>query len=129
MNFVHKESLSAGFSLKKFFASDEFMITLSRYTSVPSSLCFESFTACKCGSCLMCFYSASFATFSVPLIHLSEKFLISFNSMLPLLTIKTSNAADLIFSVDIKICFHPKFFLPLSKCFYCGCFFIWSHCI
>ena len=77
MNFACKEPLSAVFSLKKIFAIGEFIITLFWFTSVPSLLCFESFTVCKCGSPLTCFSMASFAAFSVPLIHLCEKFLIS----------------------------------------------------
>ena len=72
MNFTRKISLSAGFSLKNFLQ----MAYSSWYTSTPSSLRFESFTACKCVPSLTCFSMVCF-TAIYPLIHLLENFLVS----------------------------------------------------
>ena len=128
MNFACKEPLSAVFSLKKLFAIGEFIITLFWFTSVPSLLCFESFTVCKCGSPLTCFSMASFAAFSVPLIHLCEKFLISLILSSHFLQSEHWMQQTLDSVLISKSSFSYNS-LPISKYFYHGCFLIWSHCI
>ena len=121
MNFAHKESFSARFSLKKLFVNGKFMITLSWYTSAPNLLHFESFTACNYGSPLICF-STSFPMFSVPLIHLSEKHFISLilgshflQSEHPVLISKSS--------------FSWNSFSHFLSNFIVVAFFIWTYCV